>query len=97
MFACPWQHGYAPILLCITAHTPPVLSCPTSRPHIQLLYADGDIADRTPLLKLCLWRAEGLASQIEVDSKLKIVRADTCAGLIFGVSTGALLHKSYKK
>jgi hypothetical protein len=59
--------------------------------------ADGDIADRTPLLKLYLWRAEGLASQMEVDSKLNIVRADTCAGLIFGVSTSALLHKSYKK
>jgi hypothetical protein len=34
---------------------------------------------------------------MELDSHLSIARADPTAGLIFGVNTAALLHKSYSK
>ena len=50
-----------------------------------------------PLIKLTLWRAEGLTTQLELDGKLGISRADPAAGLMFGVNTAALLHKSFKK
>lgn len=54
-------------------------------------------AEGVPLLKLCLWRADALSGQLELDGKLGITRADASVGLMFGVSGGALLHKSYKK
>jgi hypothetical protein len=57
----------------------------------------GAAADSIPLLKVCLWRADGLTSHIELDAKLGVTRTDTCAGLIFGINPAALLHKSYKK
>lgn len=49
------------------------------------------------LLKLSLWRAEGLTTQLELDGKLGVTRAEPTAGLVFGYTTQALLHKSYKK
>jgi hypothetical protein len=54
-------------------------------------------ADALPLLRVCLWRAEALTSQVELDGKLGITRADGAAGLMFGLSSAALLHKSFKK
>lgn len=32
VFACPWRHGYNPIMLCIAAHMPPMLSVPLPYP-----------------------------------------------------------------
>ncbi len=59
--------------------------------------ATGASADNIPLIRVILWRAEGLTTQMELDGKLGISRADPAAGLMFGVNTAALLHKSFKK
>ncbi len=45
-------------------------------------------------LEVQLWRADLLTAVIEVDRHLAISRADTAAGLVFGLSSKAMLRKT---
>jgi hypothetical protein len=54
-------------------------------------------SETTAVLALDLWRAEGLTSLVEVDSRLAITKAEPTAGLIFGMSNQVLLHSSFKE
>lgn len=46
-------------------------------------------------LQVSLFRSDALTAIIELDKHLGIARADDSAGLMFGVSTKHLLHKSF--
>lgn len=59
--------------------------------------AAGIDAETTPVLTLTLWRAEGLASVVEVDHKLGVVSAESTTGLMFGIPATALLRKNLKR
>jgi hypothetical protein len=50
-----------------------------------------------PVLALDLWRAEGLTSLVEVDSRLVITKAEPSAGLIFGMSNQQLLLTNFRE
>jgi hypothetical protein len=50
-----------------------------------------------PALEVVLWRADTLSSVLEVDGQLEITRADTTAGLLFGVSHRALVKRDFRR
>eukprot|EP00775_Hariotina_reticulata_P009651 gene9651-9811_t len=53
-------------------------------------------ADTAAALTIDLWRAEGLSSLVEVDSRLSITRAEPAAGLMFGMSQRAVMQTSFR-
>ena len=48
-------------------------------------------------IEVTLWRADAVAAVVEVDSHMEITRAETAAGLIFGVGHRTLLKKDFRK
>jgi len=57
----------------------------------------GAEADRTAVLTVQLWRADGLTGLVEVDKTLSVERADPAAALLFGRSPQSMLHANFRR